>query len=91
MFEPRHPTHGVRFAPLDAVVLLVGALLTWALWRAVGHFALLVPVTVLHFFLFCNVFRVRRGAELLWADSCSLSLDSRTRICSCSFSWILLS
>jgi hypothetical protein len=28
---------------------------------------LLVPVVLLHFFLFCNVFRVRRSYELTWA------------------------
>lgn len=63
------PRHGFRFSRTDAVVLLAGAALTWALWRAVGEFALLVPVTLFHFLLFCNVFRVRRGAELLWAGA----------------------
>lgn len=67
MSKPRPPSHGFRFSRVDAVVLLAGAGLTWALWRPVGQFALLVPVTLLHFLLFCNVFRVRRGAELLWA------------------------
>jgi hypothetical protein len=61
------PTHGIRFSRVDAVVLVAGAGLTWALWRPLGQFALLVPVTLFHFLLFCNVFRVRRGVELLWA------------------------
>jgi len=63
----RPPSHGFRFSAADAAVLVAGAALTWALWGPVGELALLVPVTLLHFFLFCNVFRVRRGAELLWA------------------------
>lgn len=59
--------HGLRFSRTDAAVLAAGAVLTWVLWRHLGQFALLVPVTLGHFLLFCNVFRVRRGVELLWA------------------------
>lgn len=59
-------TRGFRFSPMDAAVLVAGAALTWALWRPMGQFALLVPVTLGHFFLFCNVFRVGNGRELLW-------------------------
>lgn len=59
-------TRGFRFSWTDAVVLLVGVALTWALWRPVGQFALLVPVTLVHFLLFCNVFRVGNRRELFW-------------------------
>ena len=79
------PTHGFRFSRVDAVVLLTAAGLTWALWRYVGQFALLVPVTLFHFFLFCNVFRVRRSAELLWAGA--FVVNFAMWALSGSFSW----
>ncbi|NUN51955.1 MAG: hypothetical protein HUU06_04075 [Planctomycetaceae bacterium] len=60
------PSHGIRFSVVDGIVLVVGSALTWPLWRFIGPFALLLPVTLVHFFLFCNVFRIRRPAELLW-------------------------
>lgn len=63
------PSYGMRFSRADAVVLLCAAMLTWGLWATSGSLALLVPVTVGHFFLFCNVFRVRRMAELLWSGA----------------------
>lgn len=66
MPDARVPSHGFRFSWTDALVLAVGAALTWALWQPVGQFALLVPVTLVHFFLFCNVFRVGNRRELLW-------------------------
>lgn len=37
------------------------------LWSVLGTFALLFPIVLAHFFLFCNVFRVRRNLELIWA------------------------
>lgn len=64
---PRWSREGFRFSRADALVLVAGAALTFALWPTLGSYALLVPVALGHFFLFCNVFRVRRGVELLWA------------------------
>ena len=64
---PRWSRPGFRFSRADALVLVAGAVLTVALWPAIGSLAFVVPVTLVHFFLFCNVFRVRRGVELLWA------------------------
>ena len=40
---------------------------TWALWPAIGQLALLFPVVVGHFFLFCNIFGIRRKLELAWS------------------------
>lgn len=34
-----------------------------------GAWTLIAPFVVGHFFLFCNVFRARRNAELLWGVS----------------------
>ena len=61
---PRSPV-GFRFSWTDAVFLAVSAVGTWLL-RATP-FVVLVPFVVVHFFLFCNVFRVRRKWELTWA------------------------
>ena len=58
---------GFRFHPTDAIVLAAGALATWWLLPRVGTYAWLCVVAIGHFFLFCNVFRVRRSYELGWA------------------------
>ena len=61
---------GFRFSLADAGVIALGAAATWLLWEPLGGaggMALLLPVVLGHFFLFCNVFRARRGYELVWA------------------------
>lgn len=67
--QPLRRPPGMRFSAADGVVLVVGAIgavaLSW-LDPALGFFC---AFTVLHFFLFCNVFRIRRNAELLWAGT----------------------
>ena len=42
-------------------------LATWGLWPMLGEMAIVFPVVLGHFFLFCNVFRVPRLPELLWS------------------------
>jgi hypothetical protein len=58
---------GFRLSPLDVVVVIVGvasavavALLNLWVGIAIGY-------VVLHFFLFCNVLRMSRPLEFLWA------------------------
>lgn len=63
----RPRTWGFRLSAVDAVVLAAAAPLTWLLWRPLGGMALAVPFAVGHFFLFCNVFRIHRAKELVWA------------------------
>jgi cell division protein FtsW (lipid II flippase) len=64
---PKKRTWGFRFTPSDAVAIVVfisvaavfqhsGSPLWWMLLIAAGHF-----------FLFCNVFRIIRRRELIWA------------------------
>lgn len=58
---------GFRFAATDAVVLLVGAVgaaMAWRIEPAIG-IAVLLPVAM--FFVFCNVVRMVRTLELVWA------------------------
>lgn len=52
---------------MDAIVLLVGMALSGWLARQEFPLGWVVPVAVGHFFLFCNVFLVRRRLELVWA------------------------
>ncbi len=54
-----------RFSGGDACFLALSAVGTWFLRQT--PFVALIPLVVAHFFLFCNVFRVRRNWELLWA------------------------
>ncbi len=67
--DTRRSKPGFRFSLRDAAVIAIGTLATAWLWGQVGSLSL-VPLGVLvHFFLFCNVFRVRRSFELIWASS----------------------
>ncbi|PNY37976.1 hypothetical protein C2E31_05625 [Rhodopirellula baltica] len=62
-----HPTHGFRFSSTDAFAIVVCLIAT--IWgrRTIGDLAWLFPFVLGHFFLFCNVFRVPRKPELVWA------------------------
>ncbi|MBF0503339.1 MAG: hypothetical protein HQM09_24685 [Candidatus Riflebacteria bacterium] len=57
---------GFRFWWTDALVLAVVVILTSVIWPIIGEWALLAPMVVGHFFLFCNVFRVGTRRELAW-------------------------
>lgn len=62
-FEP-----GVRLSGLDIGVLVVTA--AGCAWLAASEAPLIaagIAFVVGHFFLLCNVFRIRRGPELIWA------------------------
>ena len=59
--------YGFRFSLSDGVFILLCAAATWALRGSLDRAVWLFPVVVAHFFLFCNVFRVRRSLELIWA------------------------
>jgi len=58
---------GFRFWWTDAVVIAFVAIATWVCWRYSREISLLFAITLFHFFLFCNVFRLRRKLELIWA------------------------
>lgn len=59
-FEP-----GFRISVLDSIVLATGALATEL--SMPSPFAFLIAYVVVHFFLFCNVFRIARNYELSWS------------------------
>jgi len=64
MSSPR--TFGFRFSVVDGCAIalcVVGVLWLGELLRS---FVGILPCALGHFFLFCNVFRVRRSFELVW-------------------------
>ena len=60
-------TPGFRFSTLDAVVLVVGTVATIGFALADLRIGIAIAFVVLHFFLFCNILRMSRPLELLWA------------------------
>jgi len=60
-------TWGLRFSISDAIVLALLACSTVVVYQINESFAWLVGIASMHFFLFCNVFRVRRRREIIWA------------------------
>ena len=58
---------GFRLSRIDIAVLVVGVMLTAALWSFTWWWGFVVGFVLLHFFLFCNVFRLARPLELVWA------------------------
>ncbi len=74
--DTRRSQPGFRFSPRDAAVVVVCTLATAWLWGRVGSLSLLLFVVLGHFFLFCNVFRVRMRYELIWASSFVLNASA---------------
>ena len=64
---PQIRTWGFRFSVTDGAAVAICAVATMALWRPTEGMAFLFPFVLGHFFLFCNIFRVRRKPELIWA------------------------
>jgi hypothetical protein len=68
-YQGKPRTCGLRFSLIDGVVLLVAAAASMGAYRFTYGYSLLVGFVVLHFFLFCNVFRIRRLPELVWGGT----------------------
>ena len=63
-------TPGFRLSVSDIAVLIVGVIATVYLWQKIAWWAgLMIAFPVGHFFLFCNVFRIPRKPELIWAST----------------------
>lgn len=60
--------HGFRISWIDCVVIMTTVALTWSQWAATEGLIAILPITFGHFFLFCNVFRIHRNLELIWAS-----------------------
>jgi len=68
MSKPR--TAGFRFFWSDGVFIAALCALAWFARDAFGPLLWIIPFAAGHFFLFCNVFRVRRSYELVWTGCC---------------------
>lgn len=67
MKEERKFQPGFRFSLIDGFILIAAASgARWA-WKFEWWLGAMIAFVVLHFFLFCNVFRITRKSELLWA------------------------
>lgn len=58
---------GFRISATDAAVLIAGAAGSVLAAQVEWWMGIVIGFVVGHFFLFCNVFRVARPLELLWA------------------------
>ena len=67
-YQGKPRTFGVRLSHADIAVIVIGIAAGVLGFNFVGEIALFIPYVVAHFFLFCNVFRIRRSPEILWAS-----------------------
>lgn len=67
MFKTSHPLYGFRLSRVDLIVVSLTMIASFEITRRDLPFAWILACVVGHFFLFCNVFRVRRSYELMWA------------------------
>jgi len=63
--RPFHP--GFRISAFDAIVLVVGGGACGYAVTIDRWFGIAIAFAILHFFLFCNVLRLSRPLELIWA------------------------
>jgi hypothetical protein len=59
---------GFRLSFLDVLVLALGVFGSIYCWPRNGLLGFVIAFVVGHFFIFCNVFRLARGLEVLWAS-----------------------
>ncbi|MCA9068991.1 MAG: hypothetical protein KDA84_08715 [Planctomycetaceae bacterium] len=58
---------GFRFSLVDGIVITVGTIASCVLASVDWRIAFVIAFVVMHFFLFCNIFRVSRSLELVWS------------------------
>lgn len=76
---------GFRLSLRDGLAILLCMLTTWGTWPLLGEMAILLPIVLGHFFLFCNVFRIPRRPELFW--SAAFVLNFGTWVVFDRFTW----
>lgn len=58
---------GFRLSKLDVAVLVISGVAVAGLWVNTPWLAGIILFVVMHFFLFCNLVRMNRRSELIWA------------------------
>ena len=58
---------GFRLSLTDIIILIIGGIVAAYFAVIEAIISLIITFVVGHFFLFCNVFRISRPPELLWA------------------------
>jgi len=64
--KERRFSPGFRLNLRDVLALVCGSGLAFFLRETESELSILTLIAVLHFFLFCNVFRIKRKKELIW-------------------------
>ncbi|MHC4777237.1 MAG: hypothetical protein ACYTFG_01530 [Planctomycetota bacterium] len=59
-------SRGFRLSVVDGLFIAANGAAAWLLRGVLGQFSWIFVVAVAHFFLFRNVFRIRRSYELIW-------------------------
>jgi len=77
---------GFHFSATDAVGVALCAAVTPLAWTRAGTYAWLIPVAMVHFFLFNNVFRIRKTFQLMWSGI--FLIDFATWTALGEFSWL---
>ena len=67
---------GFYITTSDVVVLIAGFIGSIIIGSMIWQAGLIVAFVVSHFFLFCNVFRISRPSELIWAAGFTLIASS---------------
>jgi hypothetical protein len=77
---------GFRLSGLDVLILIAGAAGSAGLSIANPWFRVAAAFVVGHFFLFCNVIRMARPLELIWAGA--FAILTITAVCFDAASWL---
>lgn len=67
MISKREFKPGFRLSKLDVLILVVSAVAAFFLRDVSSQFSTVIVFVVLHFFYFCNITRMSRVPELIWA------------------------
>jgi len=86
---PKQRIYGFRCSWSDMAVLAACVPLTWWAWRSIGVMAGVIPFAVGHFFLFCNVFRIHRRREFVWAVLAVMNVSAWTLADALDWRWVL--
>lgn len=78
---------GFRLSTMDVGILVAGVMGASFVWSSSSLWALIILFVIAHFFMFCNIFRIPRRPELIWAGT-FISLSFMTGIFEVPGWWI---